>query len=92
MFRRKRRSVLELFVSKRIRGLVIQFNDACVSSVINYGSTVYWGIRNLNELFQRKLIFGKLIRVHNYDYTNRATIKFEESVGNKVKKPRNGFG
>jgi hypothetical protein len=34
------------------------------------------------------LIFGKLIRVHNYDYTNRATIKFEESVGNKVKKPR----
>jgi hypothetical protein len=32
------------------------------------------------------LIFGKLFRVHDYDNSNRATIKFEESVGNKVKK------
>jgi hypothetical protein len=85
---RKRRKTLELGVSRMIHGLVIQFNDVCVSSVINYGLTVCCGIRNLKELRQRNLIFGKLIRVHDYDHTNRATIKFEESVGNKVKKPR----
>jgi hypothetical protein len=83
-----RRKTFELIVSKEKSCLERQFNDACIISVINYGLTVHWRIRNLDKLFQRKVIFGKLFRVHNYDYSNRATVRFEESVGNKVKKTR----